>query len=73
MINFLNEHFVALSILFLLTLSIVLQWREKHAKVHSLDHTSANSSWYEMYFWLKVIAVLQSMILLFAILNYFKS
>ncbi len=32
MVNFLNEHFGALSALFILSLMIITEWKDKHAK-----------------------------------------
>ena len=72
MINFLNEHFGALSALFILSLMIITEWKNKHEKAPVSSSNSFKASQYEMLFWIKMIVLLQSALLLFSILNYFK-
>ena len=72
MINFLNEHFGALSALFILSLMIITEWKDKHAKAPVSSSNSFRSSQHEILFWIKMIVLLQSALLLFSILNYFK-
>lgn len=73
MMNLLNEHFTALSVLFILTLLIVSEGIKKQAKLAHSESKSFKTSWYEMIFWVKIVVLLQSALVLFSILNYFKS
>lgn len=72
MVNFLNEHFGALSALFILSLMIITEWKDKHAKAPVSSSNSLKVSQHEMLFWIKMIVLLQSLILLMSILSYFK-
>ena len=72
MVNFLNEHFGALSALFILSLMIITEWKEKFAKASVSLSNSFKVSKHEMLFWIKMILLLQSLILLMSILSYFK-
>ncbi|MCD8478477.1 MAG: hypothetical protein LRY68_11850 [Sulfurospirillum sp.] len=72
MINFLNEHFGALSALFILSLMIITEWKDKHAKAPVSSSNSFKASQHEMLFWIKMIVLLQSALVLFSIFNYFK-
>lgn len=72
MVNFLNEHFGALSALFILSLMIITEWKDKHAKAPVSLSNSFKVSQHEMLFWIKMIVLLQSLILLMSILSYFK-
>lgn len=72
MINFLNEHFGALCALFILSLMIITEWKDKHVKAPVSSSNSFKASQHEMLFWIKMIVLLQSALLLFSILNYFK-
>ncbi len=72
MVNFLNEHFGALSALFILSLMIITEWKDKHAKAPVSLSNSFKVSQHEMLFWIKIIVLLQSLILLMGILSYFK-
>ena len=71
MINFLNEHFGALLALFMLTLMIITEWKGKHEKAPISSFNSFKASQQEMLFWIKMIVVLQSALVLFSLLNYF--
>lgn len=73
MMNFLNEHFGALSALFMLTLMIITEWKEKPSN----ESGSSSNLRYQgisnaMLFWMKIVVLLQSVLVLFSILNYFK-
>ena len=74
MINFLNEHFGALCALFLLTLLIVSEWKGDSSQTlpTSSRHVKLMKSSQAMLFWIKVIALLQGLILIFFMLNYFN-
>ena len=73
--NFLNEHFGTLCALFILTLLIVSEWKDKASAMLTLPsrHIKLLKSSQAMLFWIKVIALLQSLILIVCLLQYFKS
>lgn len=75
MMNFLNEHFGTLCALFILTLLIVSEWKGNVSPTLTQPsrHIKLLKSSQAILFWIKVIALLQSLILMFCILNYFKS
>ena len=72
MINFLNEHFGALFALFMLTLMIITEWKDGHEKAPVSSSNSFRSSQHEILFWIKMIVLLQSALVLFSIFKYFK-
>lgn len=75
MMNFLNEHFGTLCALFILTLLIVSEWKDKASSTLTLPsrHIKFLKSSQAILFWIKVIALLQSLILIVCLLHYFKS
>ena len=75
MIHFLNEHFGTLCALFILTLLIVSEWKDKASSTFTLPsrHIKLLKSSQAILFWIKVIALLQSLILIVCLLDYFKS
>lgn len=72
MINFLNEHFGALSALFILSLMIITEWKNKQEKAPVSSFNSFKASQYEMLFWMNIMVLLQSALVLFSLINYFK-
>lgn len=74
MMNFLNEHFGALSALFILTLLIVSEWKNNPSSklINTTKVLRYPRALNLMLFWIKIMVLLQSLILLFSILNYFQ-
>ena len=74
MINFLNEHFMALSALFILTLLIISEWKsnppQKLITVSKPFKDQKSST--TMPTWAKIIIVMQGLTLIFSILIYFE-
>ena len=69
MVDFLNEHFGSLSVLFIVTLLITSEWKSNP----SLEPTASPKLTDSVLFWAKIIVIMQGLILIVSILTYFKS